>query len=69
MTTFSPGTQVYDKFHGWTAEVIRAERVEDGDWSYDSYTLKRIGNPPARRFSLIEVGTEYAQDGSHVRAV
>lgn len=48
----TPGTRVYDRFRGWTAEVVRPLRG-------GGYVLRRAGNPPPGQHSPIAVGETY----------
>ncbi len=59
---FPVGSLVYDKFHKWTAEVLKAERLQDGPWSYDAYVLKSL-SPNAWSTTVTHGGDRYHQDG------
>jgi hypothetical protein len=69
--TAKRGARVWDRWHKWTAEVVKCWPQHDEDGPFEVCTLRRVGNPPPGEWSGagIKVGETYVAETRNIAIV
>lgn len=69
--TAKRGARVWDRWHKWTAEVVKCWTQHDEDGPFEVCTLRRVGNPPPGEWSGadIKVGDTYTVETRQIAIV